>query len=238
MSRYAELVFNLPVRGTFTYSLAADSTAAVGYRVSAPFGARKLTGLVVAERDAPPEGVAVIKEAGRVIDSRPVFNEQVLSLARWISRMYMCSLGEALSAMIPGGRRETEPEELPPDEEIHEYELAGQQNDAIRAIVERGSGSFYLFGVTGSGKTDVFMKVARGGRLPREGRHLPRSRDLAHAPGGPRLQVPVQGSAGRPALIAHPFAEAHGVGKGAGREGGPRHRGAKRDLRPVSDGWA
>ena len=44
MSRYAELVFNLPVRGTFTYSLAPDSTAAVGCRVSAPFGARKLTG--------------------------------------------------------------------------------------------------------------------------------------------------------------------------------------------------
>ena len=160
MSRYAELVFNLPVRGTFTYSLAPDSTAAVGFRVAAPFGARKLTGLVVAERDAPPEGVAAIKEAGRVIDSRPVFNEQVLSLARWISRMYMCSLGEALSAMIPGGRRETEPEELPPDEETHAYQLAGQQSDAIRSIVERGSGSFYLFGVTGSGKTDVFMKVA------------------------------------------------------------------------------
>lgn len=161
MSRYAELVFNLPVRGTFTYSLAPESTAAVGYRVSAPFGARKLTGMVVAEREQPPEGVAVIKEAGRVIDSRPVFNDQVLSLARWISRMYMCSLGEALSAMIPGGRRETEPEELPVDEEIHTYELAAQQNDAIRTIVERGSGSFYLFGVTGSGKTDVFMKVAQ-----------------------------------------------------------------------------
>ncbi len=161
MSRYAELVFNLPVRGTFTYSLTPDSTAAVGFRVSAPFGARKLTGLVVAERDSPPDGVAVIKEAGRVIDSRPVFNEQVLSLARWISRMYMCSLGEALSSMIPGGRRETEPEELPLDTEAHDYELAGQQSDAIRAIVERGSGSFYLFGVTGSGKTDVFMKVAQ-----------------------------------------------------------------------------
>ena len=61
----------------------------------------------------------------------------------------------------PRGRRETEPEELPLDEEIHAYDLAAQQNDAIRAIVEKGSGSFYLFGVTGSGKTDVFMKVAQ-----------------------------------------------------------------------------
>jgi len=161
MSGYAEIVFNLPVRKAFTYALPPGSTAAVGFRVSAPFGARKLTGLVVAERDSPPEGVVSIKEVGRVIDSRPVFDERVLSLARWMSRMYMCSLGEALSSMIPGGRRESETEELPLDEETRGYELADQQSTAIRSIVERGSGSFYLFGVTGSGKTDVFMKVAQ-----------------------------------------------------------------------------
>ena len=161
MSAFVEVVFNLPVRKSFTYALPAGSTAAVGYRVSAPFGARKLTGLVVAERDSPPQGVASIKELGRVIDSRPVFDERVLSLARWMARIYMCSLGESLSAMIPGGRRETETEELPLDEEVHAYELADQQRAAIRSIVERGSGSFYLFGVTGSGKTDVFMKVAQ-----------------------------------------------------------------------------
>jgi primosomal protein N' (replication factor Y) len=161
MSAYVEVVFNLPVRKSFTYAVPSGITTAVGCRVSAPFGARKLAGLVVAEREAPPEGVASIKELGRVIDSRPLFDERVLNLARWMARIYMCSLGEALSAMIPGGRRETEPEELPLDEETRDYALAGQQSDAIRSIVERGTGSFYLFGVTGSGKTDVFMKVAQ-----------------------------------------------------------------------------
>jgi len=129
--------------------------------VSAPFGKRRLTGLVVGDLEAPPPGVAGIKEIARVIDSRPVFNERVLALARWMSKMYMCSLGEALSAMIPGGRRESETEELPPEEASRGYELAGQQSDAVRAINEKGTGSFYLFGVTGSGKTDVFIEVAR-----------------------------------------------------------------------------
>jgi primosomal protein N' (replication factor Y) len=161
MNRYVEVAFNLPVRKTFTYALPADSTAATGVRVSAPFGARKLTGFVVAVKDSPPEGVTTFKEVGRVIDARPVFDERVLNLARWMARMYICSLGEALSAIIPGGRRETETEELPLDEEIHDYDLADQQSSAIRSIVEKGSGSFYLFGVTGSGKTDVFIKVAQ-----------------------------------------------------------------------------
>jgi len=62
MSAFVEVVFNLPVKKSFTYALPAGSTAAVGFRVSAPFGARKLAGLVVAQRDAPPDGVAAIKE--------------------------------------------------------------------------------------------------------------------------------------------------------------------------------
>ena len=168
MNRFVEVVFNLPVRRSFTYELPAEIAAGPGYRVSAPFGKRKLTGLVVAERAEPPAGVKEIKAVARAIDSRPVFNDKVLDLARWMSRMYMCSLGEALSAMIPGGKREAEAEELPPEEETRQYELAPQQREAIHAIVEKGSGSFYLFGVTGSGKTDVFMEVARevvsGGR--------------------------------------------------------------------------
>jgi len=161
VSRFAEVVFNLPVRKSFSYELPADAPAVTGVRVSAPFGKRKLTGLVVAEMDAPPAGVRDIKAISRVIDTRPVFNEQVLDLARWISRMYMCSLGEALSAMIPGGRRETEADELPPEEQVRGYELAHQQSSAVRAIIDKGTGSFYLFGVTGSGKTDVFIEVAR-----------------------------------------------------------------------------
>jgi primosomal protein N' (replication factor Y) (superfamily II helicase) len=161
MSGFVEIAFNLPVRTLFTYRLPPGAAAGKGFRVSAPFGARTLTGYIVAERESPPPGVPEIKEVKRVIDTRPLFDENLLDLARWMSRMYMCALGEALAAMIPSGRREAEPDELPPDEEEPRgYALAAQQTDAIRAVTEKGQGSFYLFGVTGSGKTDVFLSVA------------------------------------------------------------------------------
>jgi primosomal protein N' (replication factor Y) len=160
MSRFVELAFNLPVKKLFTYGVPAESTAAVGFRVSAPFGTRTLTGLVVAERAEPPAGVEV-KEVKRVIDTRPLFDGRVIALAAWMARMYMCSLGEALSAMIPSGRREGETEEFPLADEPAGYELAEQQLSAVRTIVEKGAGSYYLFGVTGSGKTDVFLQVAQ-----------------------------------------------------------------------------
>ena len=160
MGRYVELAFNLPIKKIFTYSLPDGLEAAVGCRVSAPFGARALTGLVVAVRDAPPQGVGDIREVRRVVDARPLFGESTLELARWMARMYMCSLGEALSTMLPGGRREGELDELPLDEEPRGYALAEQQLAAIETITARGEGSFYLFGVTGSGKTDVYLSVA------------------------------------------------------------------------------
>ena len=160
MSRYVELAFNLPMKKNFTYALPEGLEAAVGCRVSAPFGARALTGMVVAAPEAPPQGVGEIREVRRVIDARPLFGESTLELARWMARMYMCSLGEALAAMLPGGRREGEIDELPLDEEPRSYALADQQVSAIETITARGEGSFYLFGVTGSGKTDVYLSVA------------------------------------------------------------------------------
>jgi primosomal protein N' (replication factor Y) len=161
MSRFVELAFNLPVRKFFTYSLPEGSEARIGYRVSAPFGKRLLTGLVVAERDAPPPGIAEIRDVKRVIDARPLFDEKTIALAGWMARMYMCSLGEALSGMIPAGRREVETEELPLEEDLRSYDLAGQQQEAITRILSGGPGSYYLFGVTGSGKTDVYLRVAQ-----------------------------------------------------------------------------
>jgi primosomal protein N' (replication factor Y) len=161
MSGFVEVAFNLPIRKAFTYASKEGMPRGVGWRVSAPFGKRKLTGYIVAERDEPPPGIGEIREIARIVDERPVFNEQILSLAGWMSRIYMCSLGEALSTMIPSGRREVESEEFPLDEEPRDYPLAEQQLAAIRTIFEQGAGSSYLFGVTGSGKTDVFLRVAQ-----------------------------------------------------------------------------
>ncbi len=161
MSRLVELAFNLPPKREFTYALPTGSEASMGCRVSAPFGARVLTGMVVGKREEPPAGVSEIRNIRRVIDGRPLFDEPFLGLARWMAKMYMCSLGEALFAMLPGGRREGEAEEFPLEEEPPGYRLAEQQLSAIERVTGKGEGTFYLFGVTGSGKTDVYLRVAQ-----------------------------------------------------------------------------
>ena len=106
MASYLEVVFNLPLNKSFTYLKPATLTVEAGYRVIVPFGRRKLVGYVIAVDDECPPGLADIKEVERCVDKRAVFDDSTLELAEWLAGMYMCSLGQALSSVLPGGRRE------------------------------------------------------------------------------------------------------------------------------------
>jgi primosomal protein N' (replication factor Y) len=123
---------------------------------------KALLGFVIDVLSEPPEGGFTIKAAQRFVDAAPLFGERELELARWVSRMYFCSLGEALSVMIPGGRRESAPPEFPLEEQAAERpkELSSRQREAFERIDRADAGLFYLFGVTGSGKTEVFLQLA------------------------------------------------------------------------------
>lgn len=189
--RYLEVVFNVPVEGPFTYRAPDGSTGAgsgpaagstgeqaapgpgLGYRVIAPFGRRSLQGFVVGTREAPPDHIDTLKEITRFIDKEPLFDAGYLELARWVSRMYFATLGECLAAMLPGGRRESELPALGADEVAFQdapVSLSEEQVQAVRRITEARSGRFYLYGRTGSGKTEVFLRAAE--KVLREGRSI------------------------------------------------------------------
>ncbi len=161
--RFVDVSFNLPVHGTFTYTVPDGMPCVVGVRVTAPVGRRVLTGAVVAERDSPPEGVTGFKEIRRVVDREPLFGPEQVELSRWISSMYLCSLGEALSVMLPGGRQERGLPglDIPGDPVLSGgVTLSTEQEAAIARICGARSGIFYLYGITGSGKTEVFLRAA------------------------------------------------------------------------------
>jgi primosomal protein N' (replication factor Y) len=171
---FLDVVFDLPLKDTFCYRTDEKGEAAVGKRVMVPFGRRESLGYVVAEREAPPEGIggAAIKTVRRVVDREPVFDGDDIALAQWIAGYYLCGAGEALAAMIPSGRRSSalpSPSAALGGGEIAPADLvlSGEQRRALDAITsppDEGGGDgrrmFYLYGVTGSGKTEVFLQVA------------------------------------------------------------------------------
>lgn len=160
---FAEVVFNIPVDRSFSYRSSAPLET--GLRVIAPFHGRSLSGFVVGVSEVPPPGQYEIKAVTRVLDDVPLFDEAYLALARWVSSMYFASLGETLSAMIPGARREAEVPGLALDQEEITPEplaLSDEQNLAVESILGRPGGITYIFGITGSGKTEVFLRAAAG----------------------------------------------------------------------------
>ncbi len=154
------VVFPIPEDLTLSY-LAPDGTS-TGCRVMATLKRRKTEGVVVETGSAAPEGIK-LKAVERVLDETSLFGRWTMDLAKWLADFGLCSLGEALGAMLPGGRREkSAPLWDDPVEGLHKekLELSGEQLKAVQGV-RSGTGSFYyLRGMTGSGKTEVYLRLA------------------------------------------------------------------------------
>jgi primosomal protein N' (replication factor Y) len=98
---YCDVSLPVPMDQPFTYALPETLRHRVhpGSRIVAPFGARKLTGVIVRCHDEPPPMAA--REALRLIDSEPVLDAELLALGRWIAGYYCAPLGEVLRGMLP-----------------------------------------------------------------------------------------------------------------------------------------
>jgi len=170
-SLYFDLVFNIPSGRAFSYLGDEKGEAAVGKRAMVPFGGRDCLGYIIGQKNSPPPGMTseTIKRIRRVVDKETVFDGRDLELAKWMAGYYFCGLGQALQAMIPSGKRAGDFSSLAGEEEITASPLAlsEEQQRALDAIIKKettapsgAAALFYLFGITGSGKTEVFLRAA------------------------------------------------------------------------------
>jgi primosomal protein N' (replication factor Y) len=100
-SLYCDVSLPVPLDQLFTYSLPETLRHRVhaGSRIVVPFGARKLTGVILRCHDETPP--VPTRDALRLIDSEPVLGAELLALGRWISSYYCAPLGEVLRSMLP-----------------------------------------------------------------------------------------------------------------------------------------
>ena len=177
--QYLEIILNLPVNQGFTYSYIPPENEkpelipAIGKRAEIMFGNKKTQGFIINISDKIPENCPVeegkIKPVKRIIDKEALFGKELIEMATWISRYYLCTLGEAVFSMIPSGRRESSAGGFSFEEEVGEKkknELSEEQAKAVNEILNAsglpGSAPLfhYLYGPTGSGKTEVFLSLA------------------------------------------------------------------------------
>lgn len=77
----------------------------LGQRVEVPFGARTLSGVVVAFKKASPQ--SQLKPIRSLLDLKPVYTEEHLNLAKTLSKRYLTPLASYLAAMLPAALRMT-----------------------------------------------------------------------------------------------------------------------------------
>jgi primosomal protein N' (replication factor Y) len=101
---YAEIVFPLPFRNSFTYIIPDEfeDQVEIGIRVVCSFGKRVLTGFVINVKDEA-DLKEKIKPILDVLDDKPIFSKNSLKFYEWIAEYYLSSLGEALKNSVPYG---------------------------------------------------------------------------------------------------------------------------------------
>ncbi len=85
---------------TFTYHIPDGMNANIGMRALVPFGPRKIEGFIVKIYDEVELDYEV-KDIIKLVDDKPVLNEEMLELGKYISKKTLSSLTLAYQTMLP-----------------------------------------------------------------------------------------------------------------------------------------
>ena len=160
------VALNLPLPRLFDY-LAVDAIDSdVGRRAVVPFGRGEKVGLVIAVVETSNQPAEKLKPATAILRDMPPLPADWIALCEFCARYYQHPLGEALTLALPPMLRKgklprpvkeklagVHPEVAKPD-------LLPEQQTALDAILAAaGFEPFLLHGVTGSGKTEVYLRA-------------------------------------------------------------------------------
>jgi len=168
--QFAEIAVALPIKSTFHYKVPKilRKIASAGSRVRVPFGRRQIFGMIVGF--VQKSEFQSLKPISTLLDDKPVLGADLLHLTRWMADTYQATWGETLQAALPGPLRRGK-SSMTPREEASTVEIpphprhapTSEQQRALRPIIEsvekREHAVFLLHGVTGSGKTEVYLQA-------------------------------------------------------------------------------
>jgi len=164
--KYYDIAVPIDKYSNFTYIAGDKMALRKGSVVHVSFQRRTIVGVVMGEAK-PFKGAKEVK--GKILDL-PL---NLLELGLWVSRYYLCPPGIVFSFMLPPFMKRVNM--------VGEYQikmellkLTPAQSKAYQRIKEAVTGkhfeTFLLLGVTGSGKTEVYLRVMED--ILREGKSL------------------------------------------------------------------
>jgi primosomal protein N' (replication factor Y) len=167
------------LRGPFDYRLpqALSGDVEIGSMLVVPFGRREVLGVVVGLADSSEVAEEKLLAPLRALDEGPpTLPADLVVLAEWIAAEYCSTIARALTLVLPPGaarrlsgrkrRAVARPEHLPVGARGRGApELTAEQQAVLApvyaALRERRPEQRLLHGVTGSGKTEVYLCAAQ-----------------------------------------------------------------------------
>ncbi len=156
---------NAPIKGPLTYA----STASLerGASVFVPLGSRKVSGTVLNALEQKPDTKYALKKIIEVREDRPALPFNHLKWLNWMSEYYLHPLGQIVEACYPPLKqstkiRKSKKKPVLPDVPYSEPpKLSDEQSECLVNIKKKlhHFGVHLLHGVTGSGKTEVYLHL-------------------------------------------------------------------------------
>lgn len=168
------IALDVPLEGAFDYYAPAGealSAADIGRRVRVPFGRRTMIGVLVALPACSELAETRLKDAEAILRDLPPLPAEWFRLCEFCAAYYHAPLGEVMLSTLPASlRRVNPPKARTPRRPARARPahpappLTGEQTAALAAMTDNKneSGGFHaylLHGVTGSGKTEVYLRL-------------------------------------------------------------------------------
>jgi primosomal protein N' (replication factor Y) len=158
---YYEVAPNQIIRaGSTSFTYASSLPLSLGQLVTVEVGKKNLVGVILRETKEPPYKT---KDITALIETTPL-PYPLIQLSLWLSDYYVTPLASVLQTVLPSGltktrrERKTVPRDILRDR-TH-IVFTPEQQAAITIIEQMSPGTALLHGVTGSGKTRVYIEMA------------------------------------------------------------------------------
>ena len=148
-----------PNSSSFTYG--SDDALLVGQAVFIEVGSKRMVGVILKEVNKPDYAT---KQIVGIIEEIPL-PLALLNLANWLGVYYKTHMALALQTVLPRGlQKSRRPKVKRKAESIRErtkFVLTKDQMRALNEINSASTGTTILHGITGSGKTAVYIELAK-----------------------------------------------------------------------------
>ena len=176
-----DVIVPLPIYRALTYILPGDTLfPPKSGRVLVPVSGRNMVGMAWGAPVKKPPPVD-FKKVIRILDQGPLLPESLIGFLEWTSSYYFHPIGQVIAESLPPGllsarnrrisqisnglprKGDCRPEFLPWTSEIP-LQLTWEQEESVNAVCDAISTRTYhpilVHGVTGSGKTEVYIRAA------------------------------------------------------------------------------